>query len=100
MMPVAAAPGSRSCRASTAQPKPNHSAGVQSPGANHFFKMNISYKIAETKIAVLGVACDESKKEKPNAKRHARLMRLRERLAKLEDAAIKVEKEFRALNIE
>lgn len=62
--------------------------------------MNISYKIAETKIAVLGVACDESKKDKPDAKRHARLMRLRARLAKLENEAAKVEKELRSLDIE
>ena len=62
--------------------------------------MNVSYKIAETKIAVLGAACAESKKNKPDSKRHARLMRLRERLAKLEGAAAKVEKELRALDIE
>jgi len=62
--------------------------------------MNISYKIAETKIALLFMACDESKKDKPDFKRHARLMRLRERFAKLEEAAVKVEKEFRALVIE
>jgi len=62
--------------------------------------MNISYKIAETKIAVLGVACDESKKDKPDAKRHARLMRLRARLAKLEEEATKAERELRSLDIE
>ena len=62
--------------------------------------MNVSYKIAETTIAVLGAACAESKKNKPDSKRHARLMRMRERLAKLEDAAAKVEKELRALDIE
>jgi len=60
----------------------------------------ISCKIAETKTALLFMACDESKKDKPDFKRHARLMRLRERFAKLEEAAVKVEKEFRALNIE
>jgi len=62
--------------------------------------MNISYKIAETKIAVLGAACDESKKNKPDSKRHARLMRLRARLAKLEEEAAKAERELRSLDIE
>lgn len=61
--------------------------------------MNISCKIAEVKIHVLTLACNESKKDAPDSKRHARLMRLRSRLAKLEDAAVKAEKELRAMDV-
>lgn len=51
------------------------------------------------KISVMEAAIAESKKDAPDTKRHAKLMNLLERLAKLEQVSAKLEKEIKALSL-
>lgn len=61
--------------------------------------MNISPTIMAVKISVMEAAIAESKKDAPDTKRHAKLMNLLERLAKLEQVSAKLEKEIKALSL-